>query len=76
LPSPARLAAPLQLASAPRRHRRRGTNESTSTAVKKQRLDASQLGRRIRDVRQGFDGWIYLLTDDGGGKDALLRLYR
>jgi glucose/arabinose dehydrogenase len=35
-----------------------------------------QLGRRIRDVRQGFDGWIYLLTDDGGGKDALLRLQR
>jgi glucose/arabinose dehydrogenase len=35
-----------------------------------------QLDRRIRDVRQGFDGWIYLLTDDGGGKDALLRLQR
>jgi aldose sugar dehydrogenase len=23
------------------------------------------LGKRIRDVRQGPDGWIYLLTDDG-----------
>ena len=34
------------------------------------------LGRRIRDVRQGPDGWIYLLSDDGGGTDALLRLQR
>ena len=34
------------------------------------------LGRRIRDVREGPDGWIYLLTDDGGGQDALLRLQR
>ena len=34
------------------------------------------LGRRIRDVRQGPDVWIYLLTDDGGGSDALLRLQR
>jgi glucose/arabinose dehydrogenase len=34
------------------------------------------LDRRIRDVRQGPDGWIYLLTDDGGGQDALLRLQR
>jgi glucose/arabinose dehydrogenase len=34
------------------------------------------LGRRIRDVREGPDGWIYLLTDDGGGRDALLRLQR
>ena len=34
------------------------------------------LGRRIRDVRQGPDGWIYLLTDDGGRSDALLRLQR
>jgi glucose/arabinose dehydrogenase len=23
------------------------------------------LGKRIRDVRQGPDGWIYLLADDG-----------
>jgi glucose/arabinose dehydrogenase len=30
------------------------------------------LGRRIRDVRQGPDGWLYVLTD---GADAqLLRL--
>jgi glucose/arabinose dehydrogenase len=30
------------------------------------------LGKRIRDVRQGPDGWIYLLTDGSGGE--LLRL--
>ena len=30
------------------------------------------LGARIRDVRQGPDGWIYLLTDGSGGQ--LLRL--
>ena len=29
-------------------------------------------GARIRDVRQGPDGWIYLLTDGSGGQ--LLRL--
>ena len=23
------------------------------------------LGHRIRDVRQGPDGWLYLLTDEG-----------
>lgn len=33
-------------------------------------------GKRIRDVRQGPDGWIYLLTDEGGGEDALLRIER
>lgn len=32
------------------------------------------LGRRIRDVRQGPDGYVYLLTDQGGGADRLLRL--
>ena len=31
-----------------------------------------ELGQRIRDVRQGPDGWIYLLTDSG----KLLRLER
>jgi len=30
------------------------------------------LGRRIRDVRQGPDGWLYLLSDDG----ALIRIER
>ncbi|HMN63606.1 MAG TPA: PQQ-dependent sugar dehydrogenase, partial [Burkholderiaceae bacterium] len=25
----------------------------------------ADLGERIRDVRQGPDGWIYLLTDSG-----------
>ena len=30
------------------------------------------LGERVRDVRQGPDGWIYLLTDDKEGR--LLRL--
>jgi len=29
-------------------------------------------GQRIRDVRQGPDGWIYLLTDDPRGQ--LVRL--
>ena len=31
-----------------------------------------QLGQRIRDVRQGPDGWLYLLTDEASGQ--LLRL--
>ena len=30
------------------------------------------LGLRIRDVRQGPDGWLYLLTDEG----RLLRIDR
>lgn len=30
------------------------------------------LGARIRDVRQGPDGWLYLLTDSPDGQ--LLRL--
>jgi glucose/arabinose dehydrogenase len=32
----------------------------------------ADLGERIRDVRQGPDGWIYLLTDSG----RLIRLHR
>ena len=32
------------------------------------------LGERIRDVRQGPDGWLYLVTDGRGGK--VLRLER
>jgi aldose sugar dehydrogenase len=31
-------------------------------------------GERIRDVRQGPDGWIYLLTDSGSGR--ILRVQR
>lgn len=31
-------------------------------------------GERIRDVRQGPDGWLYLLTDSGNGK--IVRLER
>jgi glucose/arabinose dehydrogenase len=32
--------------------------------VARERLLAD-LGERIRDVRQGPDGWVYLLTDSG-----------
>ena len=32
----------------------------------------TDLGRRIRDVRQGPDGFIYVLTDERNGK--LLRI--
>jgi glucose/arabinose dehydrogenase len=35
-----------------------------NTEVSRERLFAS-LGERIRSVRQGPDGWIYLLTDSG-----------
>lgn len=41
--------------------------------VKEERLLQS-LGERIRDVRQGPDGWVYLLTDAADGK--LIRLER
>jgi len=41
------------------------------TEISRERLLAN-LGERIRDVRQGADGWIYLLTDSG----KLLRLTR
>lgn len=34
----------------------------------------TKLGERIRDVRQGPDGWLYLLTDSSGGQ--ILRLER
>lgn len=39
--------------------------------VKRHRMQHAR-GARIRDVRQGPDGWIYLLTDEG----ELLRLQR
>jgi glucose/arabinose dehydrogenase len=38
-----------------------------------ERLLAGELGR-IRDVRQGPDGWLYLLTDSGNGR--IVRLER
>ena len=42
-----------------------------ATEVQRERLLAD-LGERIRDVRQGPDGWLYLLTDNG----KLLRVSR
>ncbi len=39
--------------------------------VREERLLAD-LGERIRDVRQGPDGWLYLLTDSSKGR--ILRL--
>ena len=41
--------------------------------VAEQRL-LSDLGQRIRDVRQGPDGWLYIVTD--GGEGQVLRLER
>jgi aldose sugar dehydrogenase len=32
-----------------------------------------EVGERIRDVRQGPDGFIYLLTDSGSGRVLRLR---
>ncbi|OUM03269.1 hypothetical protein A8M77_06310 [Variovorax sp. JS1663] len=46
---------------------------SGNTVVARERLLADR-GERIRDVRQGPDGWLYLLTDSTNGK--LLRLER
>jgi glucose/arabinose dehydrogenase len=34
----------------------------------------TDLGERIRDVRQGPDEWLYVLTDSGNGR--VLRLER
>ena len=41
--------------------------------IGQERYLANQLGR-IRDVRQGPDGWLYLLTDDADGR--IVRLER
>ncbi|CAG1017449.1 Aldose sugar dehydrogenase YliI [Burkholderiaceae bacterium] len=41
--------------------------------VRQERL-LTDLGERIRDVRQGPDGWLYVLTDSDDGK--LIRLER
>ena len=46
---------------------------SGTTVTGRERLLADR-GQRIRDVRQGPDGWLYLLVDGDGGK--LLRLER
>ena len=44
-----------------------------NTVVSRERLFAVR-NERIRDVRQGPDGWLYLLTDSANGK--LLRIER
>ena len=44
-----------------------------NTVVSRERLFAAR-NERIRDVRQGPDGWLYLLTDSANGK--LLRIER
>jgi aldose sugar dehydrogenase len=44
-----------------------------NTVVSRERLYAAR-NERIRDVRQGPDGWLYLLTDSASGK--LLRIER
>ena len=44
---------------------------SGTTEVSREQLFAS-LGERIRCVRQGPDGWLYLLTDSG----KLIRIER
>ncbi len=46
-----------------------------ATEIGRERLLA-QRNERIRDVRQGPDGWIYLLTDGSGDAGKLLRLSR
>ncbi|MEJ8855207.1 PQQ-dependent sugar dehydrogenase [Variovorax robiniae] len=46
---------------------------SGDTVVSQERLLAERV-ERIRDVRQGPDGWLYVLTDGASGK--LLRLTR
>ena len=46
-------------------------NPDHQTEQSRERLLAN-LGERIRDVRQGPDGWLYLLTDSG----KLLRVWR
>lgn len=41
--------------------------------VREHRL-LTNLGERIRDVRQGPDGWLYLLTDSGNGRVIRLEI--
>lgn len=44
-----------------------------STMIKRERL-FNDLGERIRQVKQGPDGWIYLLTDNSAGR--IIRIER
>jgi glucose/arabinose dehydrogenase len=44
-----------------------------NAVVAREELFRSQ-GERIRDVRQGPDGWLYLLTDNANGR--ILRVER
>ncbi|WP_305765080.1 PQQ-dependent sugar dehydrogenase [Azohydromonas lata] len=46
---------------------------STTGVLSRERL-FGDLGKRIRDVRQGPDGWLYLLTDEDAGQ--ILRVRR
>lgn len=46
---------------------------SGTTVVGRERLFGT-LGKRLRDVRQGPDGWLYLLTDEDAGQ--ILRVQR
>ncbi|MDO6683200.1 PQQ-dependent sugar dehydrogenase [Oceanobacter sp. 5_MG-2023] len=41
--------------------------------IAEERLDIPGLDQRIRDVTQGPDGWLYLITDDDNGKLIRLR---
>ena len=42
--------------------------ELNGNAVGARHTMFADLGERIRDVRQGPDGWLYLLTDSAGGR--------
>lgn len=46
--------------------------ELDGTRVRRQQPLLQEMGERIRDVRQGPDGWLYVLTDAPNGR--LLRL--
>jgi|CXWL01.1.fsa_nt_gi glucose/arabinose dehydrogenase len=48
--------------------------ELNGTAVIQREALLTGLGERIRDVRQGPDGWLYLLTDSADGR--ILRVER
>ena len=45
---------------------------NSEVALREEVLVVKALGKRIRDVRQGPDGWLYLLSDDG----KLIRIER
>lgn len=58
------------MTGASRRHRLAGPLWTGKVTASEQVL--TRLGQRVRDVRQGQDGWLYLLTDAQGGQ--LLRV--